>query len=125
MAGPDEYNDQKMDMTMGAVLRTGVILCCAIMAAGAILYLLRHGGEHSAYTHFRGEPAPFESVAGVFREAAAGSARGIIQLGALFMIATPVVRVIFAAIGFARLKDWKFVGVSLAVLGLLIFGLNK
>lgn len=114
-----------MDMTMGVVLRTGVIACCGIMLAGAVLYLLRHGGEHSSYTRFHGEPAALESAAGVVRDAFGGSARGIIQLGALLMIATPVMRVIFAAIGFARLKNWTFVAVSLAVLGVLLFGLNQ
>ncbi len=125
MAGPDEYNELKMELTKGAVLRTGVLTCCAIMLAGAVLYLLRHGGGHPAYTHFHGEPAPLESAVGVIRDAFSGSARGIIQLGALLMIATPVTRVIFAVIGFARLKVWKFVWISLTVLGLLIFGLNK
>jgi uncharacterized membrane protein len=39
------------------------------------------------------------------------------------MIATPVMRVVFAVFGFARQKQWRFVLISLIVLGLLAFGL--
>jgi uncharacterized membrane protein len=115
--------DQKMETSMGLLLRTGVITCCAVMLAGAILYLLRHGGEQESYTKFHGEPAALESISGVLGQVRAGSARGIIQLAALLMIATPVLRVVLAVIDFARMKDWKFTGISLLVLGLLAFGL--
>ena len=112
-----------MDESMGLLLRAGVITCCVVMIAGAVLYLLRHGSEQESYTSFHGEPAGLESVAGVLGLVRAGSARGIIQLAALLMIATPVMRVVLAVIDFARMKDWKFTGISLVVLGLLAFGL--
>ena len=38
------YSDQEMDRRMGLLLRIGVALSCAIMLAGGVLYLLRHGG---------------------------------------------------------------------------------
>ena len=112
-----------MEAAMGLLLRTGVITCCVVMAAGAVLYLLRHGGEQPSYARFRGEPAGLEGIAGVLGQVRAGSARGIIQLAALLMIATPVLRVVLAVVDFARMKDWKFTGISLLVLGLLAFGL--
>ena len=49
----------------------------------------------------------------------AGNATAIIQLGVLAMIATPVVRVAWAAMSFARLRDWLYTGISLVVLSLL------
>ncbi len=115
--------DEKMEQEMGSFLRTGVFVATGIMLLGALLYLLRHGGERESYAVFRGEPAALESIAGVVREVRAGSARGIIQLGVLAMIATPVMRVAFAVYGFARQRQWAFVGISLTVLGLLAFGL--
>jgi uncharacterized membrane protein len=59
------------------------------------------------------------------REVRAGSARGIIQLSVMTMIATPVTRVAFAVYGFARQRLWTFTAISLTVLGLLAFGLFK
>lgn len=113
----------KMEEQMGVLLRTGVVLACAIMLVGAGLYLLRHGGEQESYTTFHGEPAMYKNVSGIFNEVRAGSARGIIQLSALVLIATPVMRVAFAVLAFARQKQWIFSLVSLAVLGLLTAGL--
>jgi len=108
---------------MGSLLRTGVVLACGVMVAGAVLYLVRHGGERESYALFHGEPAALESIRGILREGRAGDARGIIQFGVLAIIATPVLRVAFAVYGFARQKQWLFVGISLTVLGLLTFGL--
>jgi uncharacterized membrane protein len=119
----DMYSDRDMETEMGALLRAGVVLSCAIMLAGGILYILRHGGERESYAVFHGEPASLESVGGILREVRAGSARGIIQLSVLTMIATPVMRVAFAVYGFARQRHWLFTGISLVVLGLLAIGL--
>ncbi len=115
--------DQEMDREMGSFLRAGVITACGIMLLGAVLYVIRHGGEHASYRVFHGQPAPLESVSGILGQVRAGSARGIIQLGAVAMIATPVMRVAFAVYGFARQKDRMFVGISLTVLALLACGL--
>lgn len=120
-----KQQDTAMEAAMGIVLRTGVLVACGVMLIGAVLYLMRHGGERESFAAFRGEPKPLESITGVFREAFAGTARGIIQTGALLLIATPVMRVIFAVIGFGRERDLKFVLISLTVLGLLMYGLSE
>jgi uncharacterized membrane protein len=114
-----------MEAGMGLLLRSGVLTSCGVMLIGAVLYLLRHGRERDSFTAFHGEPPTLESISGVIREAATGSARGIIQLGALLLIATPVMRVIFGVVGFARERDWKFVVISLIVLALLLYGLSE
>lgn len=122
---PDEreHSGQKMEEQMGLLLRTGVLLACAIMFGGAVLYLIRHGGERESYAKFHGEPASLESIAGILADVRAGDARGIIQLSVLVLIATPVMRVVFAIFGFARLKQWIFSLVSVTVLALLSYGL--
>jgi uncharacterized membrane protein len=119
----DRYSDQKMEAEMGLVLRAGVILSCSLMLAGGVLYMLRHGGERESFAMFHGERPSLENVRGIWQEVRSGSARGIIQLSVLFMIATPVMRVAFAVYGFARQRHWLFTAISLTVLGLLIFGL--
>jgi uncharacterized membrane protein len=52
-------------------------------------------------------------------------ARGLIQLGLLLLIATPMARVAFSVIGFALEKDWFYVGITLLVLALLIYSLSS
>ncbi len=123
MPGGQKPSGQKMEEQMGLLLRTGVVLACAIMLAGAVLYLVRHGGEQESYSTFRGEPAALESIKGILGEVRAGDARGIIQLSVLVLIATPVMRVVFAIFGFARQKQWIFSLVSVTVLALLSYGL--
>ena len=45
---------------------------------------------------------------------------GIIQLGILLLILTPLVRIIFALIGYIKEKDQTYVVVSLIVLGIMV-----
>jgi uncharacterized membrane protein len=51
------------------------------------------------------------------------SGRGIIQLGLLFLIATPVARVAFAIYGFAAEGDRLYVGFTIIVLVVLLYSL--
>ncbi|HAL83245.1 MAG TPA: DUF1634 domain-containing protein, partial [Mucilaginibacter sp.] len=46
--------------------------------------------------------------------------QAIIQTGIILLIATPILRVIFSAVGFVLEKDYMYVGISLLVL-LIIF----
>ena len=50
-------------------------------------------------------------------------AASVIQLGILLLIATPVVRVVFCVVGFARQRDRLYVAVSSLVLAILIYSL--
>jgi uncharacterized membrane protein len=72
---------------------------------------------------FRGEPIDFRSVQGIIAHAAAGSGRGLIQLGLLVLIATPILRVLFSIVGFWRERDFAYVAITLAVLLLLAYSL--
>jgi uncharacterized membrane protein len=49
--------------------------------------------------------------------------RGIIQLGLLLLVLTPIARVLFSAVSFGLEGDFTYVGVSLLVLAILIYGL--
>lgn len=112
-----------MEIAMGSILRWGLILASVVVAAGGAVYLLRHGGEQPAYSVFRGAPAKYRTVAGIAREAAGGGGRGIVMLGAGILLATPLVRVLFALISFARERDWTYLAVTAIVLGVLLFSL--
>lgn len=104
---------------IGIVLQGGVLLAAALVAVGAALYLSRHGLEQIDYQLFRGEPKELRTVSGIFDRASAMRGRGLIQLGLLVLIATPVLRVFTAALAFALEPDWLYVLISLAILAFL------
>lgn len=114
---------EKMDVIVGNLLRVGVALSGAIVFAGGLVYLVRHGTEAPDYRVFRGEPADLRAIGGIFREAVGLRGRGIIQLGLLLLIATPVARVAYLVYAFARQGDRLYSVIALIVLVLLAYGL--
>ena len=118
-----KWNDQQLQLILGNVLRAGVLTAALVVAFGGILYLVHHGAALPDYGAFRGEPPDLCSVGGIIGDAILGSGRGIIQLGLLLLIATPVMRVVLSLVGFARQRDRIYVFVSLTVLLLLLFSL--
>jgi len=115
--------DQKMDAIMGILLRSGVILAALIVLVGGILFLMRHKTPVTDYHIFSGEPTDLRTISGIFANVKAFRARGLIQLGLLVLIATPVARVVFSLLAFMYLKDWKYVVFTAMVLGLLLYSL--
>ena len=120
---PTSWSDDRIETRMGNLLRAGVALAAAVVLAGGIVYLLRHGTAQPSYHFFRGEPADLRSVRGIIKEALSLRGRGIIQLGLLLLIATPVARVAFSVYAFARQRDRAYVVVTLIVLAVLLYGL--
>jgi uncharacterized membrane protein len=49
--------------------------------------------------------------------------RGLIQLGLLFLIATPIARVALSIVGFALERDRMYVGFTVIVLLVLLYSL--
>jgi uncharacterized membrane protein len=118
-----KWTDQKVEDIVAILLRTGVLLSAAVVFCGAVIYLARHGHQAADYRMFRGEPTDLRSISGIIRDAADLSGRGIIQLGLLLLIATPVARVAFAVFGFAAERDRMYVVFTLIVLGVLLYSL--
>ena len=102
MASDRGWTDRRMDLVIGNLLRSGVVLSALIVLFGAVIYLVRHGRSPTDYQVFRGEPSDLRSVRGILRDALALQGRGIIQLGLLFLIATPVARVAFSNLWICR-----------------------
>ncbi len=117
------WSDERFDAVLGAVLRTGVLVSAAIVAVGAVVYLARHATAATDYHVFHGEPGGFRTVGGILGEARSLSGRGIIQLGLLLLIGTPIARVVFSIAGFAKQRDWLYVAVTLIVFALLTYSL--
>ena len=122
-ARADVWTEERIDLVVGRLLRIGVSTAAAIVLAGGLLYLIRHGGEPPHVEEFRGEPRALRSVAGILRATTAMSAQGIIQLGVLALVCTPIARVLFTVFAFTRARDYTYVVVALAVLAILLFSL--
>lgn len=123
MAMLPRWTDQKVEEIIGNLLRTGVILSAAVVFSGAVLFLVRHGGSAANYRVFRGEPTSLRSLRGIAELSLHFSGQGIIQLGLLLLIATPVARVAFAIYGFAAEGDRLYVGFTIVVLTILLYSL--
>ena len=119
----DAWNDQKIEDIIGNLLRIGVGTAAAVVLVGAAAYLVRHGFGHANYRVFRGEPSDLRTLRGIVRAASGLHPRGIIQLGLVLLIATPVARVAFSVFAFAVERDRMYVVFTLLVLGILILSL--
>jgi uncharacterized membrane protein len=71
---------------------------------------------------FTGEPGDLRSVGGILADARALRGRGLMQLGVLMLIATPIVRVALSTVVFLRQRDWLYTVITLIVLTLLLYG---
>lgn len=117
------WTDDEVAAAVGRTLRGGVGLAAAITLAGAIAFLQSQGHRTADYAAFRGEPVELRSVGGIVRSAGHGSALGIVQLGVLCLIATPIARVALSLIGFLRERDRNYVVITALVLAILAFAL--
>jgi uncharacterized membrane protein len=123
MAIERSWTDRRMDAVIGNLLRYGVLLSALVVLFGGVLYLARHGHSPTDYRVFRGEPSELRNVGGIVRDAFEFSGRGVIQLGLLLLIATPVARVAFSIFGFAAEHDRMYVVVASIVLLVLAYSL--
>ena len=118
-----EWTDRRVEIIVGNLLRAGVILAAAVVMLGGAIFLVRHGLQHATYRVFRGEPTDLRSLHGVLRQVFALRGRGIIQLGLILLIATPVARVAFSLFGFFEEKDRMYVAFTGIVLLILLYSL--
>jgi uncharacterized membrane protein len=118
-----EWNDKRIEIIIGGMLRAGVLSATFVVLVGMVFYLLKYGHTTPHYAIFKGEPADLRDVPGILTAALDLRGRGIIQLGLLMLVATPVARVIFSVAAFALQRDYLYVSVTLVVLSLLALSL--
>jgi uncharacterized membrane protein len=116
-------SDRRLEAIIGNLLRAGVVIAAAVTSIGGVIYLAHSGETLAHYRVFQGEPADLRQVKGVLSDASSGDGPGIIQLGLLLLIATPVARVAVSLAAFAVQRDRLYVVVTLVVLGVLTFSL--
>jgi uncharacterized membrane protein len=118
-----EWTDRRVETIVGNLLRVGVVVSAAVIMVGGLVFLVRHGMEPANYRIFRGEPSDLRQVRGIVRAAFALRGRGLIQLGLLLLIATPIARVAFSLFGFAEEKDRMYMAFTGIVLTILLYSL--
>jgi uncharacterized membrane protein len=119
------WTDLQLEQIIGNLLRAGVVLAAVVVFAGGFVYLLYHAFEHPEYHTFHGEEENLKNIGGIVHEALALHSRGIIQLGLLLLVLTPISRVAFSAIGFLMEGDRMYVMITLIVLAVLLFSLFR
>jgi len=115
------FKDTDMQLLLGKVLRAGTIISISVVFLGGILYLYRHGQSIADYKEFKGIPDFVRLSTQLISEALKFKGQAIIQIGIILLIATPIIRVMFSAIGFALEKDYLYVGISMLVLLIIFF----
>jgi uncharacterized membrane protein len=110
------WDDQRMDQLIGLILRAGVLLATALVLGGEVIHLARHASERPDFSAFAAAPTGLGELLRLGREA---PGRGLIELGLLVLVATPVARVAFSVLAFAAQRDWVYVAVTVVVLALL------
>lgn len=123
-ARPDE-TDSRLEQLLGNLLRWGVVAAAMIVLIGGILYVMQHGGAPADHRMFHGEPAELRSPVAIFSSAAKLDSHGLIQLGLLLLILTPILRVAFSAFAFFKQQDYVYVTVTIIVLALLCCSLSS
>lgn len=116
-------DDRRIELMLGNLLRIGVTLAALVVLIGAVIYLNRYAGQPADFSVFRGEARALRSLPTIFGGAMQLHGKSIIQFGLLLLIATPVARVVFSAIGFAIERDYLYVVLTLIVLAVLLYSL--
>jgi uncharacterized membrane protein len=118
--GTKTLSDLQLEPVLSNLLKYGVLLASAVIFIGGVLYLIRHGSEPAEYHIFKEESFEFRSPIGVIDVIRAGSYRGIIQLGLLLLVATPILRVVISLLIFLRYREYTYVAIVSIVLSALI-----
>lgn len=116
-------DQEKLESRIANLLRGGVLLAALVVISGAVPYLAFHPWRHVDYHTFRGEPEELKTVHEVVPYAFSGHMLGIMQLGLLLLIATPIARVIASAVAFAVEGDRMYLLFTLTVLAVLLYSL--
>lgn len=120
---PSRWTDHEVEQIVGRLLQLGVLLATVVVLIGGAMLLATHGGDVASFRVFRGESSTLRSVSAAIRGAFSLDPRGMVQLGLVLLIATPVARVALTLGAFLLQRDRLYVLLTTVVLVLLLFGL--
>jgi uncharacterized membrane protein len=117
------FKEKDMQSVIGWILRTGVFISMSVVFIGGVLFIYRHGQATANYHTFKGIPDFVHTLPGIINGIFTLKGQAIIQAGIILLIATPVIRVVFSAIGFVLERDYLYVGITLVVLLIIFFSM--
>lgn len=120
MASKEKFKDKDMQVIIGWILRAGVLVSMTLVFIGGIFFMYRHGHSISNYSKFTGIPDFIRNVNGIIDGTRHLKGQAIIQFGIILLIATPVIRVAFSAVGFLMEKDYLYTAITALVLLIIL-----
>jgi len=115
----NKFKDADIQAIIGWILRTGVILSMGIVVIGGVLFVYGHGHSVPDYSTFKSVPYFVHNINSI----ASLNGQAIIQAGIVLLIATPIIRVAFSAIGFILEKDYLYTFITLLVLLIIVISM--
>ena len=116
--------DEQLQNALAKLMISGVAISAVIILAGLIWFVAANSALKPGDHIFSGEPKYFENpvsmVKRAFDEGVLGERRSIVMIGVVLLLINPLLRVAFAALGFAAQKDRLYTTISLIVLTVLI-----
>ncbi len=116
----------RVEGAISVVLRVGVLLSVGVIAVGLGLMFAHHPGYgsftgHFSYHRLTSPSTTFpHTLTQLGSSLSKGNGRGIVVVGVLLLIATPVVRVAVSVLAFVLERDPAMTAVTLVVLGVLV-----
>jgi uncharacterized membrane protein len=113
-----------VELLISDLLRIGVIASLSIVVIGTVVSFVHHPdylSSREVLQPLTNHSAVFpHNVSESYRSILRGEGRGIVILGLLLLVATPVMRVAISIVGFVYEKDLMFVVITSTVLALLL-----
>lgn len=116
MSGPAGGQTLAAERTIGRLLIVMTYIAVALLVVGVGLMAV------AGISPLAGGP-PFDPAA-IPAEVAAAMPEGFLWLGLMVVIATPIVRVIGAAIAYGSTAQWTMVAISIAILLVIALGVG-
>ncbi|UKB82713.1 DUF1634 domain-containing protein [Chryseobacterium sp. MEBOG06] len=113
------FTDVDLNRSVGNLLRLGVILSVATSLIGFIKLFLEGFEMPKKYTSLDIGSSSEQVWAHFWNSLCKGEGMAIIQLGILLLIFTPLMRIVFALIGYLKEKDYVYVVISSIVLAIM------
>jgi uncharacterized membrane protein len=105
----------RLEPALARVLQVGTYASIALVAIGSLLLVA--GGVSPL------DPGPGLDPQAIAADLAAGRASGCLWLGVLGVLATPMLRVVGALVGFVRAGEWRMAGIAVAIIVVVGLGI--
>lgn len=118
-----------LKILLSRTLRWGVSIACLTALVGGVLYLLREGGKPfdvELYRHFSyaaEKSDSYTTLSGIWAGFTSFTAVGWIQMGVLFLILTPILRIVISLFDFVTERDWLYAAITAVVLAVILVNL--